>query len=119
VCIWRARNATQGARAGERREGNRERARTRGSQACSRWCFNVKVEVDERVEFLEREGLRRLVVDEHTLPFLRGLLIALEHNHLIILDRTEFPVSASVCMCAGDEGGGERGGKRMRQGDER
>jgi hypothetical protein len=59
---------------------------TSGRRACSWWRLAVKVEVDERVELLERERLRRLVIDEHTLPFLRGLLLALEHNHFIVLE---------------------------------
>jgi hypothetical protein len=63
----------------------------------------IKVEVDERVELLECERLRRLVENEHTLPFLRGLLVALEYYHLVTLDRN-FPIS----VCEG-EGGGEGG----------
>lgn len=66
--------------------GRRGLAGRRGSWACSRWCFGVKVEVDERVQLLERERLCRLVVNKHTLPFLRGLLLALEYYHLLIVD---------------------------------
>lgn len=79
-------------------EGKRRtETRTRGSWACPRWCLGIEVEVNERVQLLERERLRCLVVNEHTLPFLRGLLIALEHYHLIVLDISEYPTSACVC----------------------
>jgi len=61
--------------------------RTRGGWACPWGRLDVKVEVDERVELLEREGLQLLVVDEHTLPFLRGPLVALEYYHLVVLER--------------------------------
>ena len=64
-----------------------EGGRTRGNRACSWLRFDVKVEVDERVKFLERERLCRLVVDEHTFPFFRRLLLALEYYHLVVLDR--------------------------------
>lgn len=107
ACV-RGVRATQGASRGRGRggasvAGMSEETRTGGSQACSWWRFNVKVEVDERVEFLERERLRRLVVDEHTLPFLRGLLIALEHYHLIILDKYRISRhQRHVCVCGGE-----------------
>jgi len=66
--------------------GRKGGARWRGGWACSWRRPDVKVEVDERVEPLERERLRLLVVDEHTLPFLRGLLVALEYYHLVVVD---------------------------------
>ena len=89
--------ATQ-ARAGAGQGGERGRheeteRRTGGSWACSWWRFNTIVEVDERVEFLERERLGRLIVNEYTLPFLRRLLIALEHYHFIILYEYGIPIS--------------------------
>ena len=77
------------------RRFSRETKRTRGSRACSRWRFAIKVEVNERVEFLERVRLRRLVVDKHTLPFLRGLLLALEHNHFVVLENAHIRVHVS------------------------
>jgi len=79
-----ARQGKEGQGASESGMG-KAKTRTGGRWACSWWHFTVIVEVDERVEFLECERLRCLVVNEHTLPFLRGLLIALEYYHLIIL----------------------------------
>ena len=108
--IWRARSAAhraggergrQAGRQASRQAGMRRKereTRTRGSLACSWGCFGVKVEVDERVQLLERERLCSFVVDEHTLPFLRGLLVALEYYHLIILAKPN-----SVCCCWGGE----------------
>ena len=89
VCVWRAHNA-----GGERGRHEETERRTGGSWACSWWRFNAIVEVDERVEFLERERLRRLIVNEYTLPFLRRLLIALEYYHFIVLNKDENSVSA-------------------------
>lgn len=66
--------------------GGRREARGGGSWACSWRRFNAIVEVDERVEFLERERLRGLIVNEYTLPFLSRLLIALEYYHFIVID---------------------------------
>ena len=112
---------SQGQGAGERgryagrREENRE-TRTRASLPCSWGCFGVKVEVDERVQLLERERLCSFVVDEHTFPFLRGLLVALEHYHLIILDRNTKTIHASARACIGSE---EREEGKASESDER
>jgi hypothetical protein len=84
-------NARAGGERGRHEETER---RTGGSWACSWRRFNTVVEVDERVEFLERERLRRLIVNEYTLPFLRRLLIALEYYHFIVLYKYGIPVSA-------------------------
>ena len=92
-----------------RKDRDRNERRTRGSRACSRQRLAVKVEVDERVEFLQRERLRCLVVNEHTLPFLRGLLVALEHYHLIALDKV-VAFSPSALYCRGREDGRVRRG---------
>ena len=75
---------------GERGTHEKTERRTGGSRACSWWRFNTIVEVDERVEFLERERLRRLVVNEYTLPFLRRRLNTLENYHFIVLYNTEY-----------------------------
>ena len=75
---------------GERGRHEETERRTGGSWACSWWRFNTIVEVNERVEFLERERLRRLIVNEYTLPFLRRRLNALEHYHFIVLYNTEY-----------------------------
>ena len=83
---------------------------------CSWGCFSIKVEVDERVQLLERERLCSFVVDEHTLPFLRGLLVALEHYHLIILDKNTKTIPALARACIGSEEG--EGGKAS-ESDER
>ena len=85
--------ALQGQGASEGRHEETER-RTGGSWACPWWRFHAIVEVDERVEFLERERLRRLVVNEYTLPFLRRLLVTLEYYHFIVLYKSGIPVSA-------------------------
>lgn len=98
----------QGASERGRHEENRE-TRTRASLPCSWWCFGIEVEVDERVQLLERERLCSFVVNEHTLPFLRGLLVALEHYHLIILYKNYFPHQL-VCVMGVNEG---RRGKRV------
>jgi hypothetical protein len=96
VCVWRAHNAMQcNARAGGEQGRHEEtERRTGGSWACSWRRFNAIVEVDERVEFLERERLRGLIVNEYTLPFLSRLLIALEYYHFIVLYKGEILVSA-------------------------
>lgn len=83
-------NARAGGERGKHAETER---RTGGSWACSWWRFNTIVEVDERVEFLERERLCRLIVNEYTLPFLRRLLIALEYYHFIVLHKYGIPIS--------------------------
>ena len=80
-------NARAGGERGRHEETER---RTGGSWACSWRRFNTIVEVDERVEFLEREGLCRLIVNEYTLPFLRRRLNALEYYHFIVLYNTEY-----------------------------
>lgn len=87
-------NATQGQGASETCRHEETERRTGGSWACSWWRFNTIVEVDERVEFLERERLGCLVVNEYTLPFLRRLLVALEYYHFIVLYKYRIPVSA-------------------------
>ena len=72
------------------------RKRTRGSWAGARLCFPIEVKVDERVELLERERLRRLVVDKHTVPLLCGLLLAFEQDHFVALQN----ILSSVRTCA-------------------
>jgi hypothetical protein len=110
------RNAT-GAGGEQGRHEETER-RTGGSCACSWWRFNTIVEVDERVEFLERECLRCLIVNEYTLPFLRRLLIALEYYHFIVLYKY---VSSVISSGGGGKGkymcefGGGVGGRRKRK----
>jgi hypothetical protein len=113
VCVWRAPNAkaTQGQGASEGRHEETER-RTGGRWACSWWRFNAIVEVDERVEFLERERLRRLVVNEYTLPFLRRLLVTLEYYHFIVLYKIRNSRISGVGeggkgKCESESGGGE------------
>jgi hypothetical protein len=81
-------NARAGGEGGRHEETER---RTGCNWACLWWRFNTIVEVDERVEFLERERLRGSIVNEYTLPFLGRLLIALEYDHFIVLYNTEFP----------------------------
>jgi hypothetical protein len=83
------------ARAGDERGRHEEtERRTGGSWACSWWRFNAIVEVDERVEFLERECLRGLIINEYTLPILSRPLIALEYYHFIVLYKSGIPESA-------------------------
>ena len=94
-CYVRVRiaKAEQGRARGERGRHEETERRTGGSWACSWWRFNAIVEVDERVEFLERERLRCLIVNEYTFPFLRRLLVALEYYHFIVLYKCRIPVS--------------------------
>jgi hypothetical protein len=90
-------NPTQQSKAragGERGRHEETEKRTGGSWACSWRRFNTIVEVDERLEFLERERLRRLIVNEYTLPFLRRLLVALEYYHFIVLYKDGISISA-------------------------
>jgi hypothetical protein len=63
------------------------RKRTRGSRARARLCLSIEIKVDDRVQLFERERLRRLVVDKHTVPLLCGLLLALEHDHFVTLQQ--------------------------------
>lgn len=99
-------HAMQGQGASEAGRHEETERRTGGGWACSWWRFNTIVEVDERIEFLERERLGRLVVNEYTLPFLRRLLIALEYYHFIVLYKiTEFPYRRWEWMEKGSKGG--------------
>ena len=67
-------------------------------------CFPIEVKVDERVELFERERLRRLVVDKHTVPLLCGLLLAFEQDHFVALQN--ILSSVRICVWAWGDGGG-------------
>ena len=94
---------------GERGRHEETERRTGGCWACSRCRFNAIVEVDKRVEFLERERLRRLVVNEYTLPFFSRLLIALEYYHFIVLYKSGISRISGGVRGRGEKGLGSQG----------